>query len=97
MKGVGTDDIAVPDVPMRHIRYTGLKRATGYGIGIAELEVYGSGRYLGVESVAMSGSDIVNVYTLQGIMLRRGVPQANATAGLPAGVYIVGDRKVVVR
>ena len=97
MKGVGTDDIAVSDVPMRHIRYTGLKRATGYGIGIAELEVYGSGRYSGVESVLASDAEAVNVYTLQGIMLRRGVPQANATAGLPAGVYIVGNRKVVVR
>lgn len=39
----------------------------------------------------------VNVYSLQGILLRTGVNAAEATRGLPAGLYIVGGRKVLVR
>lgn len=38
----------------------------------------------------------VDVYNLQGQMLRRGVERSNATAGLPAGIYIVGGKKVIV-
>ncbi|MDE5924134.1 MAG: hypothetical protein K2G75_02315, partial [Muribaculaceae bacterium] len=39
----------------------------------------------------------VDVYSLQGVCLRRGVDRSEATAGLPAGIYIVGGRKVIVR
>lgn len=39
----------------------------------------------------------VDVYSLSGVRLRRGVSRDEATAGLPAGFYIVGGRKVAVR
>ncbi|MDE6277224.1 MAG: choice-of-anchor J domain-containing protein [Muribaculaceae bacterium] len=39
---------------------------------------------------------LVNVYNLQGMLLRRQVPAAEATKGLPAGTYLVGSRKVRV-
>lgn len=39
----------------------------------------------------------VDVYSLSGIRLRSGVSRDEATAGLPAGFYIVGGRKVAVR
>lgn len=39
----------------------------------------------------------VDVYSLSGIRLRSGVSRDEATAGLPAGFYIVGGRKTAVR
>lgn len=38
----------------------------------------------------------VDVYTTTGLLLKKGVPTTQATAGLPAGIYIVGNRKVAV-
>lgn len=38
----------------------------------------------------------VDVYNLQGQLLRRGVARSNATQGLPTGIYLVGDKKVRV-
>ncbi len=39
----------------------------------------------------------VDVYTTAGIRVRSGVKAANATDGLPAGLYIVGGKKVIVK
>ncbi len=39
----------------------------------------------------------VDVYSLEGIRLRKGVSAGNATDGLPKGVYIIGNRKIVIR
>ena len=39
----------------------------------------------------------VNVYTIDGRLLRSQVSPQGATAGLPQGIYVVGKRKVVVR
>ncbi len=39
----------------------------------------------------------VDVYNLSGVRLRSGVSRDEATAGLPAGFYIVGGRKTAVR
>lgn len=38
----------------------------------------------------------VDVYNIQGIKLRSNVPSAQATNGLLRGVYIIGDKKVIV-
>ncbi len=39
----------------------------------------------------------VNVYTLTGVKVRSAVKAGNATNGLPAGLYIVGSKKVLVK
>lgn len=39
----------------------------------------------------------VDVYNTQGQLLRQGVMPSQATQGLPAGIYIVGGKKVIVR
>ncbi len=39
----------------------------------------------------------VDVYTVAGVRVRTGVCGSAATAGLPAGFYIVGNRKIAVR
>ncbi len=49
-----------------------------------------------VES-AVSPSGHVNVYNMQGMMIRSDIPAAEATRGLPGGIYIVGGKKVSVR
>lgn len=52
----------------------------------------------GIEGVAADGASLpegpVNVYSLSGQMLRHAVDADTALDPLPAGVYIVGDRKV---
>lgn len=42
-------------------------------------------------------ADKVDVCTLDGRVLRSGVPAATALRGLPSGFYIVGGKKVIVR
>ena len=39
----------------------------------------------------------VDVYDMQGVRVLSGVNPAEATASLPAGLYLVGDRKVLVK
>lgn len=42
-------------------------------------------------------SAIVNVYSLQGVLVRGSVEASRATEGLPAGLYIISGRKVLVK
>lgn len=53
----------------------------------------------GVKNVVsgVSGTPFATVYNLNGVCLRRGVDAADATAGLPAGIYIVNGKKMIVR
>ncbi|MDE7096922.1 MAG: xylan 1,4-beta-xylosidase, partial [Muribaculaceae bacterium] len=39
----------------------------------------------------------VDVYTITGTALKKGVAVSEATEGLPKGIYIVGDRKMMVK
>lgn len=39
---------------------------------------------------------LVDVYNLSGALIRSNVEAAKATVGLPAGIYVVGDKKIVV-
>ena len=59
--------------------------------------LYYSNDATGVEPVAVEQGANVDVYTTTGILLRKNVPVADATAGLAPGFYIVGGRKVSVR
>lgn len=40
---------------------------------------------------------VVNVYSINGTLVRKNVKAANATNGLPAGIYVVGNQKVLVK
>ncbi len=52
----------------------------------------------GIENVTVgNGNDLVDVYTINGVKMRSAVAPANATTGLPAGLYIIGDKKVLVK
>ena len=39
----------------------------------------------------------VNVYSTDGVLIRRNVARAGATDGLKKGIYIVGKKKVLVK
>ena len=38
----------------------------------------------------------VDVYNAQGVLIKRQVDMSSATEGLPSGIYIIGNKKVVV-
>lgn len=46
---------------------------------------------------ALVAGGVVNVYSVDGVLVRRNVQRAEATRGLPAGLYIVGGRKLLVK
>lgn len=51
-----------------------------------------------IDNITMDNSDRpVNVYNTQGQLLRQNVKPSQATTGLPAGIYIVGGKKVIVK
>ena len=41
--------------------------------------------------------EVVDVYSLNGVLVRKNVKSANAVNGLPAGIYVVGGQKVIVK
>ena len=49
-----------------------------------------------VETVANAADGLVNVYTASGVLVRANVEAADAVKGLKKGVYVVGNKKVVV-
>lgn len=49
-----------------------------------------------MQASSSSAETPVDVYSLGGQLLRTHTPSSSATHGLPAGIYIVGDKKVAV-
>lgn len=55
----------------------------------------GKGEVTAVQDALTVGeADMVNVYTVGGVLLKSNVKAADALEGLPKGVYIVGNKKV---
>ena len=60
--------------------------------------VKGNGMLNGVNEVIVEDqAEKVDVYSIDGVLLRRNVARANATNGLAKGIYIVGKQKVLVK
>lgn len=51
----------------------------------------------GIAEVSSKSDAKVNVYTLAGQLLQKGVNKAEAVKTLPAGIYVIGNKKVVVK
>ena len=51
----------------------------------------------GIVEVSTTPNAKVNVYTLAGQLIQKGVSRNEATKSLPAGVYVIGNKKVIVR
>lgn len=50
-----------------------------------------------IESISTENSDAVNVYSIDGRIIKTQVSKSDATFGLAAGIYIIGKNKVVVK
>lgn len=50
-----------------------------------------------VNTIAGDNNALVNVYNFSGVCVRRGVKAAEATTNLPAGLYIIAGKKVLVK
>lgn len=84
-----TDDITFVERPVRYVRLTGHKRSTQYGTSVDELEVYGTGVYTSASLTEATDHEYVDVYSLQGILLRTAVKTTELRETLPPGFYIV--------
>ena len=65
-------------------------------IGDVDVEV---GTTTGVKDININNTDNgpVNVYNMNGQLIRQNVERNEATTGLPSGIYIVGGKKVIVK
>ena len=60
--------------------------------------VKGAGILNGVANIKIEDAkEIVNVYSVDGVLVRRNVKRENAVNGLAKGIYIVGKEKVLVK
>lgn len=77
--------------------------STGGGVAVKSLKAWNlskDGGDSGVSDVVCgqeSDSDIVNVYHISGVCLKREVRRGDATSDLRPGIYIVGNKKVEVK
>lgn len=63
-----------------------------------DLSVTIDGTITAIHGVTVNGEAThVNVYSLSGVRVRSNVKAEDATKGLPAGLYIVGQKKVLVK
>jgi len=51
----------------------------------------------GISNVAAKGTNSVNVYSITGVTVRAGVEPSKALNGLPGGIYIINNKKYIVR
>lgn len=63
--------------------------------GDAFIEV--DGPITNIANAIVITKSVVDVYTVDGKLVKRGVPATSATTALPAGIYVVGGVKVVVK
>ena len=60
--------------------------------------VKGNGMLNDIKDVIVEDQkEIVDVYSIDGVLIRRNVARAGATNGLAKGIYIVGKKKVLVK
>ena len=73
---------------------------TGNGkIFVGEMFLSNDDQYdvTGITEMTATQSNKVNVYTLAGQLLQKGVNRSEAMKCLPAGIYVIGSKKVIVR
>ncbi len=61
------------------------------------VNVSGGGLLNGISQTIRRSGEIIDVYSVEGIMVRSGVKCSQALKGLHPGIYIIGDRKFVVK
>ena len=101
-------DVLTSDATMDGTDYVKListsNNAANAGLTIYEIECYGPQSEeitSGIGAIALDSEAVeeapVNVYNINGTMVRQGVTRSEATYGLTPGFYIVGNEKVFVK
>lgn len=77
-------------------------QSVGYNYGASEFTpvqfTINNGTVTGLDGIATDDINApVNVYNMQGMMLKQGVAREDALTDLPAGIYIVGNKKMLKR
>jgi beta-xylosidase len=83
----------------KNLYYIGFWSTGGQPICIKDIYVTNSSTYEKPNSVDEVNFDLnpyVNVYTVTGVLIRTNVLRAEATIGLLPGVYLVGNKKVMI-
>lgn len=62
-----------------------------------DLQLTLPGEITAISAIGIADNAPVDVYTLSGVRVRAGVNASVATQNLPAGVYVVGGKKVLVK
>ncbi len=69
-----------------------------WGMKLKEMKVYATAENLtAVETIEAPEAEVVDVYSISGVRVRTAVNAADALRDLPAGLYIAGGKKVVVK
>ncbi len=63
----------------------------------ATIDIPAGGDITGIGQNVVVLPETVSVYSLNGTLLRKNVRSASAVNGLPAGIYVVGGQKVIVK
>lgn len=103
---------AVNETPVNSNALVGVKKLivtptaaanSGWGVKLNSIKAYGSttaaGDTTGVEDVTVeaAASAHVDVYTITGALVRKGVERESALDGLGKGIYVVGGQKMIIR
>lgn len=86
-------------IPAQTVKLETKAAATGWGIKLKEMKVMGSEKNdgpTGVEAIEVTPDTIVDVYNLQGVRVLRDAKVMDII-NLPAGIYVAGGRKYIVR
>ncbi len=86
-------------IPAQTVKLETKTAATVWGIKLKEMKVMGSEvakTPTGVEAIELTPDTIVDVYNLQGVRVLRDAKVMDII-NLPAGIYVAGGRKYVVR
>ncbi len=63
---------------------------------IVDIDSFPEGEGEGLSQITSESADKVDVYSLTGISVKKGVKPQNALSGLERGLYLVGDKKIAV-
>lgn len=77
-------------------------QSVGYNYGASEFTPHvfavSNGTVTGVDEIASEDINApVNVYNMQGMLIKQGVAREDALTDLPSGIYIVGNKKMLKR
>lgn len=94
----GTAEISSVAYPDRSIQYNASSpRFACYKSSQQKVSIYARKQLTGVAGSPLLAGGKVTVYSLDGTLVRRDVPAAEALRGLPRGIYVVGGTKFLVR